>query len=463
MPIEALEITGLRGFSRPGRIGFAKPDGRPGSGLTVIVGPNNAGKSTITEALRLFASFSNPQSISEDKRNIRAGARIDVRFWHTDGYTNAIRTVDVGGAECRWETQPKQQYHRLLVVPSRRYFTPFFGRGTATREQHAANLSAIHQRNMEQHSFAARMAAMQQDTKRLTEFNRLLGRLVGEVPKWHIEQTATSQHYIRFVVGDSYHTSDGLGEGLLSIMFIADALYDSKPGELICVDEPELSLHPTLLRRLSNLFREVASDRQIVISTHSPYFLDFAAIANGARVARVVNRGGEVLINELSPSTGERLGALLADLNNPHVFGLNAGEAFFLPDRVVLVEGQEDVIFYRRILDELGIDLNAEFFGWGTGGADKMELIATILRELGYEKVVGILDANKADVAARLQAGFGMYMFLTIPANDVRTKKEAPARPATTGLIDDHGQIRPEYRSKVKAMFEEIGRTLGDQ
>ena len=41
--------------------------------------------------------------------------------------------------------------------------------------------------------------------------------------------------------GQSY-TSDGLGEGVVSPLVLIDALYDSEPGHIIVVDEPELSL-----------------------------------------------------------------------------------------------------------------------------------------------------------------------------------------------------------------------------
>lgn len=69
-----------------------------------------------------------------------------------------------------------------------------------------------------------------------------------------------------------------MGEGIVSIFAIVDSLYDSKPGDVIVIDEPELSLHPALQKRVNNLLCRFASDRQIVVSTHSPYFIDLKAL-----------------------------------------------------------------------------------------------------------------------------------------------------------------------------------------
>jgi hypothetical protein len=60
--------------------------------------------------------------------------------------------------------------------------------------------------------------------------------------------------------------------------------------------------------------------------------------------------------------------------------GLDAREAFFLDDGVILVEGQEDVLAYRRALKEMEIEIPGHFFGWGVGGAPKMRIIAKLLR-----------------------------------------------------------------------------------
>ena len=68
--ITSLMIHGFRGFGEEKTIQFALPNGSSGSGLTIFVGANNSGKTTILEALRSFnSSKDSPPSFSERKRN----------------------------------------------------------------------------------------------------------------------------------------------------------------------------------------------------------------------------------------------------------------------------------------------------------------------------------------------------------------------------------------------------------
>jgi predicted ATPase len=63
--------------------------------------------------------------------------------------------------------------------------------------------------------------------------------------------------YLKIKLAGNYsHSSEGLGDGVISLMFIADALHDSPEGSMLVIDEPELSLHPSLLRRLSRVLAE---------------------------------------------------------------------------------------------------------------------------------------------------------------------------------------------------------------
>ncbi len=172
---------------------------------------------------------------------------------------------------------------------------------------------------------------------------------------------------------------------------------------MIVIDEPELSLHPSLQRKLVILLSDYASDRQVVIATHSPYFVNFQTLRCGARIARLHLRDGSSVVSALSESTVQDLVGFLDARNNPHVLGLDAREASSWRMEWSIVEGQEDVVLYRRIADQLGIEIDRDFFGWGVGGAEKMRTIAALLSELGFEKVVGLLDGDRASLLSELE------------------------------------------------------------
>lgn len=457
--IESLEIFGLRGFATSQTLSPAMPTGQPGSGLTTIVGPNNSGKSTVIEAFRVVASNENP-SFSQGKRNVHAGDKVVVRST-SGGLKASLESLRPGSSETLWKDRPDSKARpKILVLQARRTFSPFFGKSVFSRSQYSNSMGVPVHRSSEIGSFTYRLFTAEQNRD---AFNRVLARVISPVPDWSIDYSDAGQHFLKFNLGISSHSSEGLGEGLVSLFFLIDALYDSSPGDVIVIDEPELSLHPALQKRLAILFDEYAQDRQLIVSTHSPYFINLHGLANGAKIVRVhVDNGSK--ISALSPESATWCGTMLGNLNNPHVLGLNAQEVFFLDDRVVLVEGQEDVVFYGKILKELGLTLNAEFYGWGVGGASNMGGVARLLSDLGFKRVVGILDANEAHRVADLNRNFPSFKFLAIPANDVRSKSATPAKPSVDGLLDSSNtKLRPEHLEPTRTLFQDVGAYLSAQ
>lgn len=310
-----------------------------------------------------------------------------------------------------------------------------------------------------------RLFELDRDEAQRKAFGELLERVLGYEPTWALDSDDVGNFFLRFLwEGDSgvlSHTSEGLGDGLISLFVILDALRDAPPASTTVIDEPELSLHPQFQRRLQALMSEMSAERQIIYSTHSPYFVNWADIGNGARVTRVFKTPNGT---STATPTPETLAAVLAlsDSNqfNPHVLGLDANEVFFLEGGVLLTEGQEDVIVLPRVLDQVGVRLNASYFGWGTGGASNMGKLCQLLSELGYSKVAGILDNDMQAVREQLEKEFPTYFFVCIPADDVRDKKERGPSAAKTGLVDSKLALKDEFKVPTKELFEGVGTYL---
>lgn len=292
-------------------------------------------------------------------------------------------------------------------------------------------------------------------------FDALLKEVLGFEPEWTIDMSDQGQYFLKFTTGTTYHTSEGMGDGIISLFSIVDSLYDSNPNELVVIDEPELSLHPAYQRRLAAVLQRYSQDRQIVVTTHSPYFVDLRALAAGAQLARMTttkDHGSQIF--QLSDAGRAAVEKLIHDRNNPHILGLDAREMFFQEDKILLTEGQDDVQLLPKVAEQLGTKFSGNLFGWGAGGAEKFDHLCLIFKELGFKKVAGVLDGDKKEKAAELSRKFPDYQFITIPADDVKTKEARAATPEEKGLLDDKSKLRNEYEDDMKNVIAKVNEYL---
>jgi predicted ATPase len=64
-----------------------------------------------------------------------------------------------------------------------------------------------------------------------------------------------------------------LSDGILRFIIWATLCNMPSPPSLICIDEPDLGLHPRTLSILAGLFDKASERTQLILSTHSSYFL----------------------------------------------------------------------------------------------------------------------------------------------------------------------------------------------
>ena len=89
-----------------------------------------------------------------------------------------------------------------------------------------------------------------------------------------------------------------LGSGIeiiLTILLLKNIAGASSGKIVYLIDEPELHLHPKAQEKLLELLLEEAKDKQIFISTHSPYMFK-GAIGEGAKLSIFKRQGSEIEI-----------------------------------------------------------------------------------------------------------------------------------------------------------------------
>src|SRR5262249_40553436 len=63
-------------------------------------------------------------------------------------------------------------------------------------------------------------------------------------------------------------------DGTLKMLAYLTVLYDPDPPPLIGIEEPENHLHPRLLPELAEECRTAAARTQLMVTTHSPFFVN---------------------------------------------------------------------------------------------------------------------------------------------------------------------------------------------
>lgn len=105
-------------------------------------------------------------------------------------------------------------------------------------------------------------------------------------------------------------------DGTLKMLAYLVMLYDPRPPQFIGIEEPENFLHPRLLPELAEECRKATENSQLLVTSHSPFFLS----ALRPEEVRVLYRDERGFTQSLRPSDLRRVkefiahGAALGDL-----------------------------------------------------------------------------------------------------------------------------------------------------
>ncbi len=132
------------------------------------------------------------------------------------------------------------------------------------------------------------------------------------------------------------------GSGIRATLEIFIKLFDPSI-KILCIDEPELGLEPSLQKYLFRALKERASsDKKIIIATHSHHFLDLEDVGSNYVCKR--NSGNKISITKVEDNDLQSI-----------IFRLlgNSLSSFLLPEKIIILEGPSDATFLDKCLSLL--------------------------------------------------------------------------------------------------------------
>ncbi len=255
------------------------------------------------------------------------------------------------------------------------------------------------------------------------------------------------------------------GEGYLSVILIAIHLSEYADGvKALVIDEPELSLHPQAQKRLAKLLAEKAKTRQIIICTHSPYFVRWEDYINGAHFVRLSKNKKRCIIKWISANAhgeNEWKPVGFTDVKKPHQWDAVAKEIMF-SEKVLFVEGQEDVGYIKKYFEGT---CDFDIFGYGVGGCGNFKHYLELAKKLGIEKCAVLFDNCyckgkhtkhcETSQLEKLQTSFPNVKYVQLKTHDIRDKEERSDE-AVPGTFDEKHKLKTDQKVHFEAIMAKL-------
>lgn len=314
MRIDRLQIANFRSFAVAQSIEMGA--------ITILIGPNNAGKSSVLRALYLL------QDHPEFGRDIRIGTpESDIRLslseirtpttWPDIDHDRGELAIKVtrNQIELAFAAPDGSSVSALGRFPPRdpdHYVVPFFSRRKATLYQEDVREELARSVQGDFGNLAAKLSRLGNPSYPAHEMydrtcRAILGFTVTAIP------SANGQRPGIYLPNRETLPLDQMGEGVPNIAALLADLAESE-GKLFLVEEPENDLHPKALKSLLDLVVESSSRNQVVVSTHSNIVARHLGAAPDSRLYSVSLSPGvmppETVIEPVGPSPEARLRVL---------------------------------------------------------------------------------------------------------------------------------------------------------
>lgn len=314
MRVTSLQLTDFRSFESMGPIEIDQ--------ITVLVGPNNAGKSSILKALHLIQEgggniyqdvrVNAKQSVVniglKDMRgelSFKGSGLLAINVTPTDRNSGNVAlnmSVSDGGAPVK----------QLPSVEPLHFVVPYLSKRKTPYYQEDVKSENVNRVSTDMSNLAAKLSRVATPGFPNHESYRkaceaILGFMVAAI------HSQNGQRPGIYLPNRQPIYIDQMGEGVPNIVGLLADLALSE-GKLILIEEPENDIHPQALKALLDLIVESSKSNQFVVSTHSNIVVRHLASAENSRLYNVTSELGKMppiaTIQAVEPTVEARLEVL---------------------------------------------------------------------------------------------------------------------------------------------------------
>lgn len=312
-------------------------DGLEFARVTVLVGPNNGGKSNFIEALRFYSDVRNYEGEGSAflgvierrgygevlRRSVKPPSTIELCWEHAapqpdakdspdciveiafqvgrseqfptgfyvtrdsntalDGVTTPTSTLNEGKTELsQFSMGFAEEWTKLL---GQRFF---IGSSLDPRQIAASakrNLTILHLNESGSELVNVLNNLERKHNDFLIPYENKLREALSGLERIRIDDVSDQFKSLKLRIDGDWFRLDELSEGTLKMMALALLLFTPEKSSLLSIDEPELNLHPAWLHVLGRWMLGATGADQVIASTHSPELLD--ALTEGFKTGEV--------------------------------------------------------------------------------------------------------------------------------------------------------------------------------
>jgi predicted ATPase len=246
--------------------------------LTVLVGPNDSGKTSFLDAIH---------------RRLRNNAFESEDRWRGEQQPEVVPAVEGGGV-----------FHgsaEIFKLPSEGI--PMVSTGIAEEPGKGAPPLAVKGENLA----PLLDYLLRKDRNRFDQIQAALRNLVPGLEEIRIATPTPDKRAISLQIDGGFEISGRrLSTGVRMLFFFVALAHHPDPPGIVLIEEPENGVHPRRLKEIMDLLRSMTEGRlsarevQVIMTTHSPYLLDhvrlprdqvivFRRESDGSRTATAVD------------------------------------------------------------------------------------------------------------------------------------------------------------------------------